>query len=81
LERDELRVGYDMETEFPAGLTRVRAKTLSGIGSGSQVRSGTDSVTGLRLFPYPRAIGLAGLDWIMARVTELRHFSYLGRSG
>jgi hypothetical protein len=40
LEGDELQVGYDMETEFPAGLTRVKAKTLSRIRSGSQVRSG-----------------------------------------
>jgi hypothetical protein len=33
LEGDELRVCYDMETEFPAGLTRVKENTLSGIGS------------------------------------------------
>jgi hypothetical protein len=50
-----------METEFSAGLTWVKAKTLSGIGSGSRVRSSPGRVTGLRLFPYPRAIGLAGL--------------------
>jgi hypothetical protein len=33
LEGDELRVCYDTETEFPAGLTRVKENTLSGIGS------------------------------------------------
>jgi hypothetical protein len=70
-----------VETEFPAGLTRVKAKTLSKIGSGSRVRSGQGQVTGLRLFPYPGAIGLDGLGRIMARVTGLRHFSYQGRLG
>jgi hypothetical protein len=39
LEGDELRVCYDTQTEFPFGLTWVKAKTLSGIGSGSWVRS------------------------------------------
>jgi hypothetical protein len=53
-----------METEFPTGLTRVKAKTLSGIGSGSRVRSGPGRVTGLRLFPYSGAIGLARLAWV-----------------
>jgi hypothetical protein len=33
LEGDELRVCYDMETEFTAGLTRVKENTLFGIGS------------------------------------------------
>jgi hypothetical protein len=33
LEGDELWVGYDMETEFPAGLTWVKENTLSGIRS------------------------------------------------
>jgi hypothetical protein len=70
-----------METEFPVGLTWVKAKTLSGIGSGSRVRSGPGRVTGLRLFPYSGAIGLAGLGQITTRVTGLRHFPYLGRSG
>jgi hypothetical protein len=39
------------ETDFLAGLTWVRAKTLSGIGSGSWVRSCPGWVTGLRHFP------------------------------
>jgi hypothetical protein len=35
LEGDELCVCYDTETEFSTGLRWVKAKTLSGIGSGS----------------------------------------------
>jgi hypothetical protein len=76
LEADEFRVGYDMETEFPARLTRVKAKTLSGIKSGSRVRSGSGRVTGSRLFPYLGAIGLAGLGRITTQVTGLRNFPY-----
>jgi hypothetical protein len=38
------------ETDILAGLTRVKAKTLFGIGSGSRVRSGPGRVTGLRHF-------------------------------
>jgi hypothetical protein len=38
LEGDELRVGYDMETEFPAGLIRVKENTLP--ESGHRDRSG-----------------------------------------
>jgi hypothetical protein len=78
---DELRLGYDMETEFPAGLTRVKAKTLSRIRWGSRVRSGLGRVTELRLFPYLGAIALAGLGRITAWVTGLRHFPYPVRSG
>jgi hypothetical protein len=74
-----------METEFPAGLARVKAKTLfrcnrvswvrsgyssdnrvkafslSGSGRVSRVRLGPGRITGLRRFPYPGAIRLAGL--------------------
>jgi hypothetical protein len=46
-----------METEFLAGLARVKAKTLSESGRVSRVRSGPGRVTGLRLFPYSGAIG------------------------
>jgi hypothetical protein len=67
-----------METEFSAGLTRVKAKTLTRIRSGSRVRWGPGQVTGLRCFPYPRAIGLAGLGPIMAQVTGLSRFPYPG---
>jgi hypothetical protein len=40
LEGDELRVCYDTDTEFPAGLARVKAETLSSSGRVSRVRSG-----------------------------------------
>jgi hypothetical protein len=40
LEGDELRVCYDMNTEFPAGLACIKAKILSGSG---RVRSGYGS--------------------------------------
>jgi hypothetical protein len=50
-----------METEFPAGLAWVTAKSLSGSGGVSRVRSGLGRVTGLRRFPYLGAIGLAEL--------------------
>jgi hypothetical protein len=70
-----------METEFLARLTLIKVKTLSGIGSGSRVRSGPGRVTGLKLFPYLGVIGLAGLGRITARVTGLWHFPYPGRSG
>jgi hypothetical protein len=49
------------ETEFLTGLARVKAKTLSGSDRVSWVRSGPGRVTGLRHFPYPGVIGLAGL--------------------
>jgi hypothetical protein len=81
LEGDEHRVGYDMETELPIGLTRVKAKPLSGIESGSRVRSGPGRVTRLRLFSYSGAIELAGLGQIMTQITGLRHFPYPRRSG
>jgi hypothetical protein len=54
LEGDEFQVCYDMETEFLAGLTQVKAKTISEIGLGSQVMA---QVTGLRHFPYPGRSG------------------------
>jgi hypothetical protein len=63
------------ETRFSTGLVRVKAETLSGRG---RVRSGPGWVTGLRHFPYPGAIGLAGLARVTARVTGLRHFPYPG---
>jgi hypothetical protein len=61
-----------------AGLAQVKVKTLSGSGRVSRVGSGPGRVTGLRLFPYRGAIGLAGLGQITARVTGLRHFPYPG---
>jgi hypothetical protein len=38
-------------------------------------------VTGLRHFPYPGEVGLAGLGQVTARVTRLRHFPYPGVIG
>jgi hypothetical protein len=43
LEGDELRVCYDTDTKFPAGLARVKVETLSGSGRVSRVRSGYGS--------------------------------------
>jgi hypothetical protein len=70
-----------METEFPAGLARVKAQTLSRSGRVSRVRPGPGRVIGLRHFPYPGVIGLARLSQVTARVTGLRHFPYLGAIG
>jgi hypothetical protein len=44
---------------------------LSGIGSGSQVRSGQGQITGLRHFPYSGAVGLAGLGRVTAWVRRV----------
>jgi hypothetical protein len=60
LEGDELRVCYDTDTEFLAGLAQVKAETLSGscrvrssYGSGNRVKpfslSGGDRVSWVRL--------------------------------
>jgi hypothetical protein len=55
------------ETKFSAGLAWVKAETLSGSDRVSRVRSGLGRVTGLRHFPCPGVVGLAGLG----RVTGL----------
>jgi hypothetical protein len=52
-------------------LAQVKAKTLSRIRSGSRVRSGPSQITGLRHFPYPGTIELAGLGRVTAWVTGL----------
>jgi hypothetical protein len=62
LEGDEFQVCYDTETEFLAGLTQVKAKTISEIGLGSQVRSGYGSGNCVKAFSLSGAIGLARLD-------------------
>jgi hypothetical protein len=49
------------ETRFSARLARVKAKTLSGSGRVSRVMLGPGWVTGLRRFPFSRAVGIAGL--------------------
>jgi hypothetical protein len=46
------------KTEFPAGLVRVKEKTLYRSSRVSRVRSGPGQVTGLRHFPYPGVVGL-----------------------
>jgi hypothetical protein len=50
LEGDELRVCYDTDTEFPAGLGRVKAETLSWSGRVSRIRSGYTSVNWVKAF-------------------------------
>jgi hypothetical protein len=50
-----------VETKFLAGLGWVKAKTLFESDRVSRVRLGPGRITGLRRFPYPGAIGLAGL--------------------
>jgi hypothetical protein len=60
-----------METEFSIGLAWVKAKTLSESGRVSRVRSDPGRVTGLRHFPYPGVVGLAGLGRVTAWVTRL----------
>jgi hypothetical protein len=62
LKGDELWVCYDTETEFPAGLARLKAETLSGSGWVSRVRSGYGSGNRVKPFSLSGAIGLAGLD-------------------
>jgi hypothetical protein len=70
-----------METKFLAWLTRVKAKTLSRIGSGSRVRSVPGWITGLRHFPNSGAVGLAGLCWVTARVRRVRVAGLFGLAG
>jgi hypothetical protein len=65
LEGDELWVGYDVEIEFPAGLTRVKENTLSEIGSGSRIR----------------AAGLSGLRSDKAKTLSQDGFSLIPKPG
>jgi hypothetical protein len=62
LEGDELQVCYDTETEFPAGLARVKIETLSGSGQVSRVRSGYGSGNRVKAFSLSGAIGFTGLS-------------------
>jgi hypothetical protein len=59
------------ETEFSAGLSRVKGESLSGSGRVSRVRSSPGRVTGLSHFPYPGVVGLARLGRVTAQVTGL----------
>jgi hypothetical protein len=63
-----------MGTEFSAGLTRVKAKTLSEIGSGSRVKSGPGRTTGLRHFPYPGVVGLVTDDFVNLQELDFQDF-------
>jgi hypothetical protein len=54
LEGVELQFCYDTETEISAGLTRVKAKTLSESGRVSQVRSGYGSGNQVKAFSLSR---------------------------
>jgi hypothetical protein len=63
-----------MGTEFPAKLTRLKAKTLSEIGSGSRVRSGLGRTTGLRHFPYPGVLGLVTDDFVNLQELDFQDF-------
>jgi hypothetical protein len=74
LEGDELQVCYDTDTEFPAGLARVKTETLSESGRVSRVMAW---VIGLRHFPYPRADRLAGLSLGEAKTLSRACFSLI----
>jgi hypothetical protein len=77
LEGDELQVCYDTETEFPAGLARIKAKTLSGSGWVSRVRSGYDSGNRVMAFSLSGAIGLARLSSGKAKILSQVCFSHI----
>jgi hypothetical protein len=53
--------GYDSNFWFAVGLARVKAKTLSGIRSGTQVRSGKAEFSSGMAKSLSGAVGLAGL--------------------
>jgi hypothetical protein len=61
LEGDELQVCYNTETEFLAGLARVKVETLSGSGRASQVRSSYGS--GNRVKPFS-LFGSNQVSWV-----------------
>jgi hypothetical protein len=63
------------ETEFLAGLTRVKAKTLSGIGSGSRVRSGLSWISRVKV------AGLSGLTSGKAKTSPRAGFSIIPQPG
>jgi hypothetical protein len=88
LEGDELWVCHDTETEFQVGLTRVKAKTLSRIGSRSRVRSGPGRVRQVKAKSLSGAVrlswdrlaqpsGLAGLSSGKAKILSRAGFSLI----
>jgi hypothetical protein len=66
------------ETEFLAGLTWVKAKTLSGIGSGSRVRSGPGRISRFRVAGL---CGLAGLSTGKAKTSPRAGFRLIPQPG
>jgi hypothetical protein len=58
---------------FSAELAQVKAKTISGSGR----EAGLGRVTGLRCFPYPRVVGLAGLNSNKAKNSPRNGFSLI----
>jgi hypothetical protein len=80
------------ETEFPVGLARVKAKTLSGNGRVSQVRSGYGLGTRVKAFSLSRSgrvsrvrvarlSGLAGLSSDKAKTSPRAGFSLIPKPG
>jgi hypothetical protein len=64
-----------METEFLAGLTRVKTKTFFGIGLGSQVRSGLGQISRVRV------AGLSGLSSGKPKTSPQAGFSLIPQPG
>jgi hypothetical protein len=73
LEGDKLWVCYDTETEFPAGLARVKTETLSGSDRVSRVRSGNR----VKAFSLSGAIGLVGLSSSRTKTSPGTGFSLI----
>jgi hypothetical protein len=57
--RGGIGFGYDTKSSYPVGLARVKAKTLSGVGSGSRVKA--NSLSGGGRVSRVRLVGLSGL--------------------
>jgi hypothetical protein len=66
------------ETEFLAGLTRVKAKTLPEIRSGSRVRSGLGRLSRVRVAGLS---GLAGLSSGKEKTSPRAGFSLIPQPG
>jgi hypothetical protein len=77
LEGDKLRVCYDTETEFLAGLARVKIETLFGSDWVSRVRSGYDSGNRVKAFSLSGAIGLVGLSSGRTKTSPQTGFSLI----
>jgi hypothetical protein len=69
------------ETEFLAGLARVKAKTLSRSGRVSRVRSGYGSGNRVKAFSLSRSGQVSQVRLGPSRITGLWHFPYPGAIG